>query len=269
MKGLLPGQWEAMVGWFISGYPQEVVVAAFKDGTVQQLTNTHADPSNHFSISEKDELMMTWRHSRGEVLAYIHSHPDRSAEPSDHDYQNQMASGMTWGIVHLHGDQTSAVNHIEPPVFWGDEVDRGELLGRPYLWGINDCFTLFRDWHKERGIILPDAQRYKEDYLAGHASKTVFADWIRKSGFVPVETADKLAGDAVTFHYGEPQPSHVAIYLGEGKYLDALEKRLSGIRTLGSAEGRKLVNSRAQFYRLKGADDQGQTPRKTQLPSTP
>lgn len=246
-----------MLPAFAAGWPNEVCMAVYTDETFEVLLNVHDKPTESFRLSMLDTDRLTKAYAEGRLLAFLHSHPEGNAEPSDRDYQSQLGRergkgvGWTYGIVAVRG-ANGIVTSVDFPEFFGDAVDRGPLEGRPYLWGIRDCFNLVKDYYKTQGIYIPDVPRIRDRmiYPEGTWQRRYFSHWIGKCGFEEVERQNRRPGDAFSFAIESLEPDHCGIYLGEARYLHHAIDKSSETDQL-RYEDEILSKFRARFWRLK------------------
>jgi len=153
----------------------------------------------------------------GEIIAIFHSHPVTPPTPSQADRISCEQSNLPWYIVNPKTEQ------------WAELKPEGyepELCGRPYVWGITDCYALVRDWYKqEKNIILKDYERSitPEEFLIN----PYFEKYAEDAGFRELANDESLeVGDVLLMSILHPTLNHVAIFLGD-MVLHHLADRLS------------------------------------------
>ena len=153
----------------------------------------------------------------GEITAVVHSHPITPPTPSQADKISCEQSNLPWHIVNPKTEQWA---ELKP------EGYKPELCGRPWVWGITDCWSLVRDWYKEeKKIELIDYERHMtpEEFL----HNPLFEQYAKNTGFRELEKDESLQiGDVLLMSISHPTLNHVAIFLGD-VVLHHLTDRLS------------------------------------------
>lgn len=168
---------------------------------------------DHFIL---DPLEQARAEDHGAILAIVHSHPGTPPLPGDADKTGCEHTGLPWIIVNW---PTGKIHQFEPIGF------KAPLVGREFLHGVLDCFTLIKDWYAiERGIELPDFDRPSMWWDHG---LNLYLDHYAEAGFYKVDAERITTGDVVLMRIKSPVPNHAGIYLGGGLILHHLMGRLS------------------------------------------
>ena len=175
--------------------------------------NMAETPDEHFVLDPADYAAVE---DKGEIVAVIHSHPATNHAPSQADRVACEKSGLPWHIIN---PQTLGWGYCEPEGF--------ELpyVGREFVFGLVDCYTLCRDWYnREFGLNLRDYDRRDQFWLRG---ENLYLDNFASEGFYPIPIEQLQYGDAILMQLESPLPNHAAIYLGDQQILHHVQKRLS------------------------------------------
>jgi proteasome lid subunit RPN8/RPN11 len=151
----------------------------------------------------------------GEIVAIVHSHPYDSPEPSQADRIACERSGLPWLIVN------HPIGHYTVTVPSGY---RAPLIGREFVHGVVDCYTLVRDYYNETlQTELPDFTRNENWWNEG---QNLYVENFASAGFVVVSDAPR-AHDVLLMQVRAPVINHAAVYLGDEMILHHMHGRLS------------------------------------------
>src|SRR5699024_328094 len=128
-----------------------------------------------FEISPDDWIKAE---SLGKITAIVHSHPHGLPILSEADQIMQQQSGVDWWLV-CDGN-VFKFRYLTP------------LLGRQFLHGVMDCYTLFRDAYHLCGYALPDFHRPN---LWWEKGENLYVDNMTEHGFYRVDEPQE--GDVV------------------------------------------------------------------------
>lgn len=155
----------------------------------------------HFVLHPED---FATAEDSGRVLMILHTHPFGNSEPSMADRVGCEKTNLPWGIM----DRSGRYTEINPSGY------KAPLIGRHFSYGVLDCFTLVRDYYKEKlGIELPDAPREGHWWKRGETKFDRFLD----AGFIYVSMPEP--NDVVVMRCFSKVPNHLGIYVGDGKML--------------------------------------------------
>lgn len=173
---------------------------------------------NNVADYPEDDFRMNPTQIPEKYDAVIHSHPSGNPEPTACDMRAQIDSGVPWAI--LGGEQLIWVG-----------IRESKLVGRDFLHGVFDCYSLIRDYYHEKGIAIPDFPRDNDWWKHG---ENLYVENYQKAGFKRLpENAELQSGDVFLACIGSKVPNHGGIYIGNGLILHHLNKRLSRHDILG------------------------------------
>jgi cell wall-associated NlpC family hydrolase len=107
-------------------------------------------------------------------------------------------------------------------------VNYRSLIGIPWEYGVNDCFSLVRQYYALAGVALPDFKR-PDDLESSHS---IFLEHAAALGFVETTLDQIMAGDVLIMRLGTDAPMHAAIYVGDQQILHQRMNCLSGLDSL-------------------------------------
>ena len=192
----------------LNNYPNEACGFILQDDTIIFCMNESETPEKSFKINPADYIKFA-----GQIKYIFHSHcvdPRKGKNldprtPSLADMEGQKVTGIPWLIFATEGWVVS--DPIEIP-----RKASKDYLERPFIWFINDCYTLVQDYYKfELGIKLKEYILH--DYKEIRKSDKVFEEFIEDYGFQEVQNLDDLQnGDLFIIDNSGFTENHLAIY---------------------------------------------------------
>ena len=241
-------------------YPEEVCgFLCIGEGGVleyEPCENESRDRESHCLVSSKQYLEIERRlEVEGkEVVAFFHSHCNGIARASDLDLEfirglARVGYGFSLENKREEKKETKREEKIEEKRetkagtwFRYESEFRAPLLGRRFVYGIYDCYTLVRDYYqKEWGYSVryqdypyrwwqARSQAQREAGSGKRKTNELFLDHLKNPedwGLKRLENTGLKCGDILLFWVAGRSPNHLGIYQGEGLFLHHLEHRLS------------------------------------------
>ena len=182
----------------------------YMDGTpfFYPCQNVADDPENYFEIAPEEQIEAE---KLGWIEAIVHSHPNGEATLSLADRQMMSQSDCDWILV------CDGKLHTFPKI--------QPLIGREFVHGKTDCYTLFRDFYFLAGADLPQFEREDDWWKNG---QDLYLTNMEANGFKRLKPDETLQiGDVILMQVGADVANHAAIYLGDQIVLHHSPQRLS------------------------------------------
>ena len=143
--------------------------------------------------------------TEGEIECIYHSHTNDRDGFSPADIRACKQTNIPWLIYNVHSKN------------WKYADPRGDqpYVGREWLYGINDCYSLTRDFYRrEFGIILDDFERGEDgEWSSDHWN--MFGENYVEQGFVDIDEPSQK-GDILLMKIEAKWPNHFGVFTGKG-----------------------------------------------------
>jgi len=192
-------------------YPEESCGFITKDDYLPMI-NISEDKENNFEIDAKEYMRLD-----GKIEAIIHSHANYP-HASKQDMISQIKSNVPWGIIFL---KNGATEHV---AFFGDQIPPYDLIGRPFIHGIFDCYAIVRDYYRMKGITIPIFSR---ENLWWESQPSMLEDGCKDAGFEFIDKSELKEGDVIFMKIMAKVVNHSAIYLGNNLIVHHIYNKLS------------------------------------------
>lgn len=215
------------------------ILTSGKKTVVAHCPNVHGQPEDFWKI---DPAELERAEKKGKIKVLWHSHTKRSPEPSMAD----KVCAEAWDLPMLIVNPVTEQFHFYKP-----DGYEAPFVGRPFVYGVLDCYTLFRDvLEREKKITLPPME-YEDDWwkpvrerdgarsrsfpmLDWHKCKVVapplnlYLDRLKKGGFVKLSKDVELQPyDGILMTLQSEVPNHIGVYMGEGEMLHHVQGKVS------------------------------------------
>lgn len=203
----------------LAEFPMEACGVVVGDAYVP-MENVAENPERDFTIAKRAYAKVAKK-----AQAILHSHPNGDPWPTRCDMASQIATAKPWGVFSCNGETCSTIR------LWGDGVEVAPLVGRDFVHGVSDCYSLVRDYYRTaRGLLLPEVPRDAEWWKAG---LNLYTDHLEKEGFRAITPAEARPGDGFLCAIRAQTLNHAGVLVENDLILHHLQGRLSRREPLG------------------------------------
>ena len=155
----------------------------------------------------------------GHIIGIFHSHPTGASTPSENDKASCEFLNVPFYIYSIENKDWS---YYKPCGY-----KPSSLIGRGFIWGKHDCWSIVTDWYKQtKNIEIPYWQRPKN--IKNFIANPEFEYALPKLNFIKQKTNDDIqVGDVLLFESVTKNLDHVAVYIGDMMILNHNIKALS------------------------------------------
>lgn len=174
----------------------------------------------------------------GTLTAVVHSHPNGPLVPSELDMAQQIVSDVPWVIITVNETGCDKI------VAWGDALPVPQVIGRPFVHGILDCYTTLRDVFRlgsdellKQGVHWPSAPILIPQVPRGDGWWTqgdnLYQTRFESYGFKPIKHCEARPGDCFLIAIGDrvinpkKQLNHTGVLLEHDQILHHMPTDLS------------------------------------------
>ena len=183
--------------------------------------NISSSPGEEFIIDPED---LKAAEESGEILAVFHSHPDGPARLSPADEARMEYMELPWAVVAVergtdgHPSVTGTAWQTPAGVVY-------PLVGRPFIHGVLDCYTIIRDYYaRVLGIKIPDFIREDKWWDRGD---NLYMKHYEDAGFTKIPLSELREHDVILMQIRSSEPNHGGVYIGNDTILHHMYNRLS------------------------------------------
>ncbi len=172
-------------------------------------------PETNFEISSDDFIKVE---NIGDIVGVFHSHINETSEFSDQDIENSNAISIPY---FCYSDFDKKFREYRPKEY------KPKLIGRHFIRGQTDCFSLIRDYYWNNFEYLFDDFDRDEDF--DNSNSSIIMDVYESQGFfIPENQVDIKEHDLiVSKSIKSAHPTHLEVFVGNSKTLQHLINRLS------------------------------------------
>lgn len=216
MKKIIEKHREEFIRHALEEFPKEacgVVATKGKRTKYIPCINKHPLPTEDFECTVETADIEDDGYS---IVAVFHSHTNGNPTLTQADLTGMNASKTPYILLCLPQEEF---------VYQSPTEEEIPYKGRFYMSGVQDCYTLVRDYYKrEFGIALKDF--YRNEKWWDNGLNVLNEENFKAAGFYSVPVEDVQVGDVFVMQFGKVN-DHLAIYVGNSKILHHCYNRLS------------------------------------------
>lgn len=192
----------------LTSYPKEMCGVLLQDSFVA-LPNTAENPEEDFRIEA-----IALAPYIGKITAVVHSHTLRRKRPCVQDARTPSfkdvlawrATQLPFLIVATDGEVVTEALEFPKPY-------SEQLLQRPFIWFVNDCYTIVQDYYKREFDINLPMHKAEVDFTEIKHQSDLFEAHAEAFGFVKYENVmPSRNGDLILVDGTQGKRNHLGIY---------------------------------------------------------
>jgi len=143
----------------------------------------------------------------GEIIGIVHSHSTGSIKPSDNDKASCEYLGLPWFIF---SPITNEWFSFEPSGW-----KTPSLIGRSFVFGVHDCWSLITDWFQENKNVKINYTK-RPQTLKEFIKNPLFVKTLPELGFKELDNKEDIEiGDVLIMESVKDVLGHAALYIGD------------------------------------------------------
>ncbi len=183
---------------------------------IHKCQNIAIDKTEEFEIDSEEFISC---YNKGEIVYIYHSQHSNAFSEEDIIRANELIIPLI-----LFNPKTDYFSVYYPPDY------KPDYIGREFIWGFNDCYTLIREYYRREYLIPLSDYDADEGYELTGQDKIV--NNFEKEGFSKIDIKNIEKGDLIAFKIHKDYPTHLAIYMGNNMILHQLFNCQSRIENL-------------------------------------
>jgi cell wall-associated NlpC family hydrolase len=231
---ITPTDLELIENEALTRFPHEMVGVLTENAGFIPMNNLAPNSTHRFEIDILEYRKLDKLHK---VTGLVHSHTRQkdvdygpaaeldSRTPSAMDVKTQKALGVPFYIVATNGEQV-----MEPICYPRDR--NASLYQRPFIFFINDCYTLVSDYYWQNyQIKLMDHAPEFDWWNGGRGGVTIpyYNQYLEEAGFYRIDEYELEVGDIVIMGMGSKDGNHLGVFVEDYHILQHVMNHPSGI----------------------------------------